>query len=193
MRRVLLSIILIIGMTAAQGFAQMGQGHMSGEGHMGQEQGMMGSPGFGENKDSRSSQYPMMGQGGQGMMGSRMMGYGQGFGECGMRGQSHMGGYGMTGGGHMGSMMGGYGHMRGGHMGYGGNDAAEPSPEAYEKYQKEYQKYMDDTAGLRKKIHNKKFDYYEAARNPDTTRKTLLKIEKEIRDLQWEMYEKAPQ
>ncbi len=190
MKRVLLAAILIVGITAAYGYAQMGQGHMPGEGHMGQ--GMMGGPGYGETKDFKTNQYQKMGQG--------MMGYGMGFGECGMMGQGNMGGYGMMGRGHMGGMMGG-GHMGGmmgpgmmggGHMGSAGYGASEASPEAYKKYQEEYQKYMDDTTGLRKKLHNKKFDYFEAARNSKTTRGELLKIEKEIRDLQWEMYEKAP-
>jgi hypothetical protein len=106
------------------------------------------------------------------MMGGGMMG---GMMGPGMMGQGHMGGMmgpGMMGQGHMGGMMGGYGQ---GSRGY--------DSEEYEKYQKEYTKYLDDTAGLRKKLHNKKFEYYEAARNPKTTPETMLKIEKEIRDL----------
>jgi hypothetical protein len=106
------------------------------------------------------------------MMGGGMMG-------------SHMGGYGMMGG-HMGGMM-GQGMMGG--YGYG---SRAYDPEAYEKYQKEYQKYLDDTAGLRKKLHNKQFEYSEAARNRGTKRETLMKLEKEMRDLQWKIYEKTP-
>ena len=122
--------------------------------------------------------------GGYGMMGPGMMGYG----DCGMMGYGHMGGYGMMGQGHMGGMM-GYG-------GYGmrGYDAEsyERYRENYKKSQEEYQKYLDETSSLRKKLHNKKFDYYEAIRNPDTKRGTILEIEKEIRDLQWQIYEKSP-
>ena len=79
----------------------------------------------------------------------------------------------------MGSGMMGSGMMGG--SGYRGND-----PEVY-------QKYLDDTVGLRKKLHNKMFEYREALRDPDTTRKSLLKIEKEMMDLKWKIYEKEPE
>ncbi len=102
-------------------------------------------------------------------MGPGMMG--------GMMGQGHMRGYGMMGPG----MMGGYGS---GSEGY--------NPEAYKKYQEEYQKYLNDTVSLRKKLHSKKFEYFEALRNPDTKRETIMKLEKEIRDIQWDIYEKSP-
>ncbi len=55
----------------------------------------------------------------------------------------------------------------------------------------QYRKFLDDTATLRKKLHDKKFEYFEAQRNPDTTRDALLKIEKEIRDIQWDIYVKS--
>lgn len=143
MKKIFLITISIIVLSVIYSFAQMGQGHMMGEGMMGN----MGGYGMGP-----------------GMMG-------------GMMGQGHMGGYGMMGPG----MMGGYGY---GSMGY--------DPEAYKKYQEEYQKYLDDTAGLRKKLHNKKFEYFEAMRNPETKRDDIIKLEKELRDLQWDVYEKAP-
>ena len=173
MKRAIFTIIIILGLSVVPGFAQMGSGYMSEQGHM-SGQGMMDSTGYDETKEYNPSQYPGMGSG---MMGRGMMGYG----ECGMMGSGHMGGRGMMGQGHMGGMMGqgGYG-MR-------GYDA-----ETYEKYQENYQKFLDETASLRKKLHNKKFDYSEAIRNPDTTRATMLKIEKEILDLKWEIYEKSP-
>jgi hypothetical protein len=115
-------------------------------------------------------------------------------GGYGMMGPGMMGGYGMhpcmMGGGMMGSHMGGM--MGPGMMGRYGYGSRGYDPEAYEKYQKEYQKYLDDTAGLRKRLHNKKFEYHEASRNSETKRDTILKLEKELRDLQWELYEKAP-
>lgn len=168
MRRVFLMVILIAGITAAYGFADMGRERMSDEGHMGQ--GMMGGQGRQQTGNtSYSGEYPckqgMMGYGGYGMMGPGMMS-----------------------GGHMGGMMGpgmmsrGY---TGGMMGYGGHGASAYSSEAYRKY-------LDDTVGLRKKLHNMKFDYYEAVRKQDTKRENLLKIEKKIMDLQWEIYEKSP-
>jgi hypothetical protein len=36
------------------------------------------------------------------------------------------------------------------------------------------------------------FEYFETRHNPDTKREAILKLEKEILDLQWEIYEKAP-
>lgn len=176
MKRILLITILVVGLTATYGFAQMGQGMMgSGQGMMGGGQGMMGSGqgmmgGQSQQQSGGSDYYPceqMMG--GYGMMGSGHMG--------GMMGQGRMGGYGMMGQGHMGGMM-GPGMMRG--YGYRGSD-----PEAYKQY-------LDDTAGLRRKLHNKRFEYSEAVRNPDTTRKSLLRLEKEMMDLRWKIYEKAP-
>ena len=171
MKRIILITIFIFGLTAGYGVADMG-GHMgSGQGTMGSGQGMMGAQN--QQQTGGSGYYPcqhmmggMMGpgmMGGYGMMGSGHMG--------GMMGQGHMGG-GMMGSGHMGGMMGGYG--------YRGNN-----PEAYKKY-------LDDTVDLRKKLHNKMFEYREVLRDPDTTRKSLLKIEKEMMDLQWKIYEKAP-
>jgi hypothetical protein len=191
MKRIILITILIVGLTAGYSLAQMGQGHMQGQGMMGQ----------GYSSGERSG-YPqgmgpgMMGYGGYGMMNPGMMGGHMG----GMMAPGMMGGYGMhpcmMGGGMMGSHMGGYGMMGPGMMGHMGGMMGGYGkgydPEAYQKYQKEYQKYMDDTAGLRKKLHNKKFEYYEASRNPETKRETILKLEKELRDLQWELYEKAP-
>ena len=176
MKRIILITILTIGLTATYGFAQMGQGMMdSGKGMMGSGQGMMGGQSqqqTGEASDG-SGYYPC-----QQMMGGGMMG--QGHMGGGMMGQGHMGG-GMMGRGHMGGgMMGGYG--------YRGDD-----PEAFKKYQDEYQKYMNDTKDLRKTLHNRMFEYKEALRDPATTRKSLLKLEKEMMDLKWELYEKAPE
>ena len=55
------------------------------------------------------------------------------------------------------------------------------------------QKFLKDTAPLRRKIHNKRFDYMEAARNPETTMGDLQKLQKEIEALQKELYEEAPE
>jgi len=139
--------------------------------------------------------YAQMGQGG--MMGQGMMGgqsqqqpaedpYGSGYYPCPqMMGPGMMGGYGM-GHGMMGGMMGPgmMGRMRG-MMGPGGYGMQGSDPAAY-------QKYLNDTTELRKKLHDRKFEYFEAARNPDIKREALMKLEKEILDLQWDLYEKAP-
>ncbi|MDH4231024.1 MAG: hypothetical protein OEW04_03225 [Nitrospirota bacterium] len=54
------------------------------------------------------------------------------------------------------------------------------------------QKFLDETAALRKELHSKKFDYAEALRNPEADPKAITELEKEIRDLQDEIHEKAP-
>jgi hypothetical protein len=56
----------------------------------------------------------------------------------------------------------------------------------------ECQKFYDETAGIRKELHNKEFEYFEAARNPKTTGEALMKIEKEVRELQEKIYAKGP-
>jgi len=54
-----------------------------------------------------------------------------------------------------------------------------------------YQKFMDETAELRKKLHNKKFEYFELMRNPKTKSETVTKLQKEMQELQGRIYEKA--
>ena len=177
MKRVLLITFLILGLTASYSFAQMGQGHMGDEGHM-SGQGMMGQGYAGsQGQPQQGMPYGQMPYGGgyhpcQQMMGPGMMGYG---------------GYGMMGQGHMGGMMGP------GMMGYGkGYGQQGYDAESYEKYQEDYQRFLEETADLRKQMHNKKFEYSEAIRNPETKRETVMNLEKEMRDLQWKIYEKSP-
>jgi len=57
----------------------------------------------------------------------------------------------------------------------------------------ECQKFFADTAKLRKELHSKRFEYFEAYRNPDTKPDTLAKLDREIRALQEKIYEKAPE
>ena len=57
----------------------------------------------------------------------------------------------------------------------------------------ECQKFLDDTSKERKQLHDKKFEYHEAYRNPKTTPETIVKMEKEIQELQKKIYSKAPQ
>jgi hypothetical protein len=88
-------------------------------------------------------------------------------------GGGHMGGQGygghMTGQAYGGQMMGGYG------SGYGTD-----------------QKYLDETTDLRKELHNKRFEYSEATRDPKTTTDTLAGLEKEIYELQAQVHKNAP-
>ena len=115
---------------------------------------------------------------GPGMMGGGGYGYGRG-----MMGGGYGYGRGMMGGGYgygPGMMDGddGYGHgMMGGCMG-------SLSPE-------DQQKFMDATKDLRKKMHDKQFEYVEAARNPKANKADLLKKRKELWDLQQKIHEKA--
>ena len=92
---------------------------------------------------------------------------------------AHGPGGGGWGGGHMrGNMMGqGYGgHM----MGWGGQGAGPDT------------KFLDETADLRKDLHEKKFEYFEASRNSGTDTETLVGLEKEIYDIQSKIRDKAP-
>lgn len=52
--------------------------------------------------------------------------------------------------------------------------------------------FLDETVELRKKLHDKRFEYFEARRNPETDAGTLTGLEKEIREMQDKIYEKAP-
>ncbi|MGE5237822.1 MAG: c-type cytochrome [Chloroflexota bacterium] len=107
---------------------------------------------------------------GRGMAGG--YGYGMGPGMMGGYGMGPgmMGAYGMAP-----SMMGGYG------MGPG-----------YYSYSPECQKFYEETAALRKELHDKRFEYFEVIRNPKTTGETAAKLEKDIDDLQDKIYAKAP-
>jgi hypothetical protein len=95
------------------------------------------------------------------------------------------GGYGM-----------GPGMMRQGMMGGRGMGPGMMGPgmmgRGYHSQRPECQQFFDDTAGLRKELNNKRFEYFEAVRNPKTTGEALAKIEKEVRDLQEKIYAKGP-
>lgn len=123
-------------------------------------------------------------------------GYGPGAGEGGYGGSfcPYCGAYtGPRGGWGMGpGMMGGWGHGYGmgpgmmggwgrGYRGYGQGAQSEAC-----------QKFLDETAGLRKDLHNKRYEYFEALRNPGTKPENIAKMEKEIIDLQEKIYAKNP-
>jgi hypothetical protein len=87
----------------------------------------------------------------------------------------------MMGPGYGGHMMGpGYGGHMTGRMGWGGQGYGTD------------QKFLDETADLRKELHEKRFEYMEAGRDPKTTNDTIAKLEKEIYGLQEKIREKAP-
>jgi hypothetical protein len=151
----------------------------------------MGPGMMGGSQQSPKQQY-QWGQGygmGPGMMG----GYGMGPGMMGGYGMhpGMMGGYGMGPG-----MMGGYGMgpgMMGGYgMGPGMMGGYGMGPGMMYGYQPEMQEFFDDTVELRKKMHMKNFEYFEATRNPKTTREKLMSLQKEMQDLVLELQGKAP-
>ena len=118
--------------------------------------------------------YPGM-MGGYGMGPGMMDGYGMGPGM--------MRGYGMGPG-----MMRGYGNWGRpgcncyGHYGRGRHGFVSPE---------KYRKFMDETRDLRKKLHDLRFDYREMARDPKADQEKLAKLEKEMDDLQRQIWEKA--
>jgi hypothetical protein len=116
---------------------------------------------------------------GPGMMGGYGVGYGMGPGMMGGYG----GGYGMGPG-----MMGGYGGGYG--MGHGMMGSGYGRSNLWHK--PECKKFLDDTVLLRKKLHDKRFEYMEIARDPKATGAQLAKVEKEIRELQRQIFHKAP-
>ena len=55
------------------------------------------------------------------------------------------------------------------------------------------QKFLRDTVELRKEMYDRRFEYKEAMRNPQTTRQQISKMEKEMIDLRDKIYDKTPQ
>ncbi len=184
MKKILLTALVVLALTGGYAFAQGGYdggyGNGYGYGNMMGGYGMMGNGGYGRG-------YGMMGYGGYGngygMMGPGMMGYG-----------GNGNGYGMMGPGMMG--YGGYGNGYG-RMGYGRyNNAPDNAPgygwNAQNGWNPEKeQKFLNETVQLRKQLNDKRFDYFEAQRNPKTTRDQLIAIEKQIQDLQAKINDKA--
>ncbi len=112
-------------------------------------------------------------------MGPGMMGGGQGGWYCPYCGQ-YMG------------PRGGYG-MGPGMMGHGWGMGPGMMGPGYYGQSEECQKFLDETAPLRKELHEKRYEYFEASRNPKSTPESITKLEKEIRELQQKIYSKTPQ
>ncbi len=99
--------------------------------------------------------------------------------------------YGMMGGGN--GMMGGGNGMMGGNGGEG-NYYDCPGAASFGQggwNSEPHQKFLEETVGLRKEMNDKRFDYMEAQRNPNTSREQLAEIEKEIIDLRTQLSAKA--
>ncbi|MGW8322627.1 MAG: hypothetical protein ACWGSD_13835 [Thermodesulfobacteriota bacterium] len=54
------------------------------------------------------------------------------------------------------------------------------------------EEFLNETADLRKQLHDKRFEYFEKARDPKTDEETLAKLEKDIDELRDQIREKAP-
>ncbi|MDH5298878.1 MAG: hypothetical protein OEV91_07655 [Desulfobulbaceae bacterium] len=183
MRKTLLFAIAWVLLSAGNGVAYMGPG-MMGWGMM-PYGGEVDEPnpcymGGGMWADNCSMMGPNM-MGGYGMGPGMMHGYGMGPGM--------MYGYGP------GAGMMGPGMMRGYGMGPGMTDWGQGYGRGYERQEgpseEEYNKFMDATAELRKKIHDKQFEYMERRRNPKASREELQKMEKELFELRQQMHEKG--
>ncbi len=88
---------------------------------------------------------------------------------------------------------GGYGMGPGMMGGYGGYGMGPGMMGGYYQQSEDCQKFLNDTAKLRKELYDRRFEYSEAYRTPKTTGGDLGKIDKEIRELQEKIYAKAPQ
>ena len=110
--------------------------------------------------------------------------YSHGTGRAGYGNHMMGGGYGMMGGGY--GMMGGNGGE--------GNYYDCPGAALFGEggwNSEPHQKFLEETVQLRKEINDKRFDYMEAQRNPDTSREQLAEIEKEIIDLRTKLTDSA--
>lgn len=100
-----------------------------------------------------------------------------------------------------GNYWGGY-HMMDGNGHYGmtggyrmmGDDGVGACPGAVgygqsEESLKNYQQFLDTTKDLRKNMHELRFEYAEAYRNPKTDRETLAKLEDQINNLGRKIHE----
>lgn len=55
------------------------------------------------------------------------------------------------------------------------------------------QAFLNETQGVHRELHDKRFEYREAIRNPKTTPETLSSIDKQIVDLRWKIQAKNTQ
>ena len=100
---------------------------------------------------------------------------------------------GMKGGYGAGPGMGGEGMMEKGYGQGSGIMGSEALPAwNYFGQSEECRRFLDDTADLRKELNQKRFDYYEAIRNPKSKPETVTKLEKELDNIQGKIYAKEP-
>ncbi len=160
MKRIIAISITLFALMTGVTYAQMGGGQMMGQ----------------TDKPEASEEHPCP-------MRPGAMGYGMGQGMMMEPGMGHRMGPGMMGGGmDCGMMGGGMGPgMMGGGRGYGMMEQG---------YSKEYKEFLDKTRSLRKELNAKKFDYFEALRDPDEKAETVSAIGQEVRELQMKIFKK---
>jgi hypothetical protein len=118
-----------------------------------------------------------------------MHGYGMGqgmMGGCGM-GPGMMYGCGPC-------MMHGWGGMKPGMMHNWGSMGKMPGwgmPQSGGKMSEDQRNFFEQTREERKKLHDLRFQYGEALRNPETDSKTVTELEKQMAELQQQIMEKA--
>ncbi|GBE13139.1 hypothetical protein BMS3Bbin14_01149 [bacterium BMS3Bbin14] len=120
-----------------------------------------------------------------------MMGGGMGM-KGNMMGSGMMGGKQMMGPGMMGSMMMGPGMMGPGMMGPGMMGPMMMGPGMGMQNMKRYNRFMNKTKDLRRKLYDMGFDYGEAMRNPKTTIGDLQRMRQEMGKLQRQIMRKMP-
>lgn len=84
----------------------------------------------------------------------------------------------------------GQGYMMG--EGYGPCSGPGGGPAACFGGAENDEKFLDETAELRRELHQKRFEYREAVRDPKTEEQTVATLNKEIDELQRKISEKAP-
>jgi len=90
----------------------------------------------------------------------------------------------------MGSGMMGPGMMGGGMMGQGMMGGMGMMGGIY--FNPQVRKFLDETVEMRRTLLLKRFEYFEAVRNPDTPTETIMKLTQELRKIMSQLYEKAP-
>lgn len=92
-------------------------------------------------------------------------------------------------------MMGGGYEMMGKGMRGGGNNWNCPGQATGANWRgsDQQQTFLDETATLRKQLHDKRFEFRELSRNPDSTAEQLGTLEKEMIDLRTQIGQKAQQ
>ncbi|MBI5739515.1 MAG: hypothetical protein HZA16_02240 [Nitrospirae bacterium] len=86
-----------------------------------------------------------------------------------------------------------HGDVKGGHMMMQGCGGHMTGPMTGMCGQTSDPKFLDETRELRKGLHDKRFEYSEAVRNPETSQEYLTKLEKDMADLREQISVKLPQ